>query len=258
MSVYASGNVAQQQQRQQHQQRLGELLEAVKQEFDFALNEASNFKQVKEDYDLKYNQQTAEMQQIRQTVFELEMAHRKIKEAYEEEILRLKTELENRDRQQIPGKANGAPFSYIGHQGNQHLPLPAPLKKEGKKDKDTHTGVTTETSIPPVSAVANSMPATLQKAPDTSTGIPVIDKTQYVVDPLQKALHIKEIPPFLCDLDVNKAHPDFKKQKPEYYVLFNPAFSRELDVELVHSLDHSSVVCCVRFSKNGELSLIHI
>ncbi|KAJ9094542.1 general transcription repressor [Naganishia cerealis] len=252
MSVYASGNVAQQQQRQQHQQRLGELLEAVKQEFDFALNEASNFKQVKEDYDLKYNQQTAEMQQIRQTVFELEMAHRKIKEAYEEEILRLKTELENRDRQQIPGKANGAPFSYIGHQGNQHLPLPAPLKKEGKKDKDTHTGVTTETSIPPVSAVANSMPATLQKAPDTSTGIPVIDKTQYVVDPLQKALHIKEIPPFLCDLDVNKAHPDFKKQKPEYYVLFNPAFSRELDVELVHSLDHSSVVCCVRFSKNGE------
>lgn len=251
MSVYASGNVAQQQQRQQHQQRLGELLEAVKQEFDFALNEASSFKQVKEDYDLKYNQQTAEMQQIRQTVFELEMAHRKIKEAYEEEILRLKTELENRDRQSIPGKANGTPFSYMGHQGMQHLPLPVPLKKEGKRDKETHPA---ETAIPPVSAAANAAPPGLgaHKNTETSSGLTVVDRTQYVVDPLQKALHVKEIPPFLSDLDINKANPDFRKQKPEYYVLYNPAFGRDLDVELVHSLDHSSVVCCVRFSKNGE------
>ena len=102
MSVYASSAQAQPNaalQQQRHQQRLNELLDAVKQEFDYAFNEASNYSKVKEDYDLKCSQQTAEMQQIRQTVYELEMAHRKIKEAYEEEILRLKTELENRDRQ---------------------------------------------------------------------------------------------------------------------------------------------------------------
>ena len=91
MSVYANlaqqqqTQALQQQQQQRHQQRLNELLEAIKLEFDFALNEASNYSKVKEDYDMKCNQQTAEMQQIRQTVYELEIAHRKIKEAYEEE-----------------------------------------------------------------------------------------------------------------------------------------------------------------------------
>lgn len=121
MSAYPTNTAAavqqqqsqqQHQQQQRHQQRLNELLEAVKQEFDFALSEASLFKQVKEDYDLKYNQQTAEMQQIRQTVYELEMAHRKIKEAYEDEILRLKTELENRDR--------AAAAAAQQHQHQQH------------------------------------------------------------------------------------------------------------------------------------------
>ncbi|CUM65503.1 uncharacterized protein PRCAT00003148001 [Priceomyces carsonii] len=257
MSVYST-TAAQQQQRQQHQQRLGELLDAVKQEFDFALNEASNFKQVKEDYDVKYNQQTAEMQQIRQTVYELEMAHRKIKEAYEEEILRLKTELESRDRQahqqQVQHKSNGLPFvggpgstsaaSFQGapHQGSQASP-PPPVKQSPAKQE-----------VKSVSPKApKSEPAKSENiVPETSSALNIIDKSQYIVNPAQRALHLKEIPPFLVDLDVSKANPDFKKQKPDYFVLYNPAFSRDLDVELIHSLDHSSVVCCVRFSKNGE------
>lgn len=80
----------------------------------------------------------------------------------------------------------------------------------------------------------------------------IIDKSQYIVNPAQKAAHVKEIPPFLQDLDVAKANPDFKKQNLDYYVLYNPAFARDLDVDLIHSLDHSSVVCCVRFSKDGK------
>ncbi|ODV66373.1 WD40 repeat-like protein [Hyphopichia burtonii NRRL Y-1933] len=220
----AAAQVQQQQQAQQqrHQQRLNELLEAVKQEFEFALTEASNFKQVKEDYDLKYNQQTAEMQQIRQTVYELEMAHRKIKEAYEEEILRLKTELENRDRQV---QAQQAQQQQQQAQAQAHAQQQA---SEINQDDSSKLN------------------------PETSTALSVIDRSQYIVDPQQKAVHIKDIPPFLTDLDVSKANPDFKKQKPGYYVLYNPAFKRDLDVDLIHSLDHSSVVCCVRFSKNGE------
>ncbi|KAF8000686.1 hypothetical protein HF325_004475 [Metschnikowia pulcherrima] len=204
MSVYASSaqgqpNAALQQQQQRHQQRLNELLDAVKQEFDYAFNEASNYSKVKEDYDLKCSQQTAEMQQIRQTVYELEMAHRKIKEAYEEEILRLKTE------------QTGAP-------------------KEQRR-----------------AAILDAYAAQEQLS-----ALTVIDKSQYIVNPLEKNSHVKEIPPFLSDLDFVKANPDFKKQTPEFYVLYNPALKRELDVDLMQSLDHSSVVCCVKFSKNGE------
>ncbi|CAN3355325.1 transcriptional repressor Tup1p [Diutina catenulata] len=225
-------------QRQQHQQRLSELLEQVKQEFDYALNEASNFKQVKEDYDLKYNQQTAEMQQIRQTVYELEMAHRKIKEAYEEEILRLKTELENRDRQAAmhPHKPNGQPVPY-GYQA------PAPQPAAAPAPPPTLKAAPVAPKIEPVKE---------KEAPETSTALTVVDSSLYIVNPAQKALHVKEIPPFLSDLDAQKANPDFKKQKLDYYVLYNPAFKRDLDVDLIHSLDHSSVVCCVRFSKDGK------
>lgn len=254
MSVYANSaqlqqNQAQQQQQQQrHQQRLNELLDAVKQEFDFALNEASNFSKVKEDYDLKCNQQTAEMQQIRQTVYELEMAHRKIKDAYEEEILRLKTELENRDRQAHQKPANGAQYPYSYQQQAPHVQQPPQQPPAIKLGPPKQESAKNSPKIP------KSDPAPVEKDQklEFSSALTVIDKSQYIVNPQEKNLHVKEIPPFLSDLDVMKANPDFKKQTPEFYVLFNPAFKRDLDVDLVQSLDHSSVVCCVKFSKNGE------
>lgn len=258
MSVYANstqqqqGQAQQQQQQQQrHQQRLNELLDAVKQEFDFALNEASNFSKVKDDYDLKCNQQTAEMQQIRQTVYELEMAHRKIKEAYEEEILRLKTELENRDRQVQQKQTNGAqyPYSYQQPAPPQHAHAhqqPPVIKLAGKSESAKNSPRMPKTEPP----AAVAPPA--DKYQEFSSAVTVIDKSQYVVNPAEKNVHIKEIPPFLTDLDVMKANPEFKKQSPEYYVLYNPAFKRSLDVEMMQSLDHLSVVCCVKFSKSGE------
>lgn len=281
MSVYASsaqlqpGQAQQQQQQQQqrHQQRLNELLDAVKQEFDFALNEASNFSKVKEDYDLKCNQQTAEMQQIRQTVYELEMAHRKIKEAYEEEILRLKTELESRDRQAHQKPTNGAPYAYPYQQ------LQPPQPPQQSQQPAQHQAPHQIQQGPPSQSpqVQTQQPPTIKQMPKQeyakkspinpkveaaaqpetkplpeSSSLTVIDNSQYLVNPAEKNLHVKEIPPFLSDLDVMKANPDFKKQSPEYYVLYNPALKRELDVDLMQSLDHSSVVCCVKFSKNGE------
>ncbi|KAM9939599.1 hypothetical protein OXX80_000920 [Metschnikowia pulcherrima] len=293
MSVYASSaqgqpNAASQQQQQRHQQRLNELLDAVKQEFDYAFNEASNYSKVKEDYDLKCSQQTAEMQQIRQTVYELEMAHRKIKEAYEEEILRLKTELENRDRQ-AHQKNNGAPqYSYqqplpqqpqehvttqvsqaqAAHQQQQQAQQQAHQQQQ-QAHQQAQAQAQQQVQQPPiikpqqpkldskVSPVASKIEPVPQHqdayaAQEQSSALTVIDKSQYIVNPLEKNSHVKEIPPFLSDLDFVKANPDFKKQTPEFYVLYNPALKRELDVDLMQSLDHSSVVCCVKFSKNGE------
>lgn len=278
MSVYANSQLQQSQsqlqlQKREHQRRLNELLDSIKQEFDFAYHEASNYSKVKEDYDLKCNQQTAEMQQIRQTVYELEMAHRKIKEAYEEEILRLKTELENRDRQAHLGKPNGAPtpqypYSYQQQQHQQQpqqppqpQQQPPPPVSHQQQQQQQQQPPLQPGSIKPPKAEAKKLPnvsrseSTVKdpsKALEFSSSLTVVDKSQYIVNPQEKNLHVKEIPPFLADLDVAKANPDFKKQTPDFYVLYNPAFKRDLDVDLVQSLDHSSVVCCVKFSKNGE------
>ena len=314
-----------------HQTRLNELLDAIKTEFDYALTEATSFKKIEDDYHLKYSQQNTELQQIRQTVYELEMAHRKIKEAYEEEILRLKTELENRDRQMKNGygqpqqpqqqpqqQAPPPPPPQQQQQQQQQVPLPQQnslpqqqipppqvQQQQQQQQPPQHHHQQQQQQIPPPHQTpippqqqpvqqqqqqqapppppqTQGLPAAIPQqsslqtpsaatasstntntntaaaaaaagpAPSASNALTIIDKSQYIVSPAQKANHVKEIPPYLSDLDVAKANPDFKKQNLDYYVLYNPAFARDLDVDLIHSLDHSSVVCCVRFSKDGK------
>lgn len=56
----------------------------------------------------------------------------------------------------------------------------------------------------------------------------------------------------LGDLDFEKLNPAFKKEGQDWFAVFNPEVPRVLDVELVHHLEHNSVVCCVRFSADGK------
>lgn len=56
----------------------------------------------------------------------------------------------------------------------------------------------------------------------------------------------------LSSLDFNMVPPEYRKDGGEYKVLYNPKIPRQLDVELVRSLRHTSVVCCVRFSNDGK------
>ncbi|RMJ21874.1 transcriptional repressor [Aspergillus sp. HF37] len=46
--------------------------------------------------------------------------------------------------------------------------------------------------------------------------------------------------------------PMQKREGVDWYAVFNPDVQRMLDVELVHHLVHDSVVCCVRFSRDGK------
>ncbi|KAI5803132.1 WD40-repeat-containing domain protein [Geopyxis carbonaria] len=56
----------------------------------------------------------------------------------------------------------------------------------------------------------------------------------------------------LADLDPERQPASLKKEGPDWFALFNPRVPRLLDVDLVHTLDHHSVVCCVRFSQDGK------
>ncbi|KAH7308214.1 transcriptional repressor TUP1 [Stachybotrys elegans] len=56
----------------------------------------------------------------------------------------------------------------------------------------------------------------------------------------------------LGELEPDAVPPHSKKQGADWYAIFNPGVSRVLDVDLVHSLVHESVVCCVRFSHDGK------
>ncbi|KFH43112.1 Transcriptional repressor rco-like protein [Hapsidospora chrysogenum ATCC 11550] len=56
----------------------------------------------------------------------------------------------------------------------------------------------------------------------------------------------------LGDLELDSLAPHNKKTGNEWHAIFNPQVQRVLDVDLVHSLQHDSVVCCVRFSQDGK------
>ncbi|KAF2257501.1 transcriptional repressor rco-1 [Lojkania enalia] len=56
----------------------------------------------------------------------------------------------------------------------------------------------------------------------------------------------------LADLEVEQLPDNLKKEGVDWFAVFNPRARRVLDVELVHNLPHQSVVCCVRFSLDGQ------
>ena len=56
----------------------------------------------------------------------------------------------------------------------------------------------------------------------------------------------------LADLAPDLLPPHQKREGDDWFAVFNPRVQRVLDVELVHTLQHESVVCCVRFSQDGK------
>jgi glucose repression regulatory protein TUP1 len=56
----------------------------------------------------------------------------------------------------------------------------------------------------------------------------------------------------LADLDPDQMRPDQKREGEDWFAVFNPNVRRVLDVDLLHTLVHESVVCCVRFSRDGK------
>jgi glucose repression regulatory protein TUP1 len=57
---------------------------------------------------------------------------------------------------------------------------------------------------------------------------------------------------FPDDIDLHNIPPDLKQDGSDWFAVFNPKVKRVLDVKLVHTLMHESVVCCVRFSADGK------
>ncbi|KAI0822891.1 WD40-repeat-containing domain protein [Trametes gibbosa] len=80
--------------------------------------------------------------------------------------------------------------------------------------------------------------------------------------PPQGSSSANPIPPMPVDLsmDPHGVPPELKKEGPDWFAIFTPAGGevrdgqkkRALDVQLVHTLMHESVVCCVRFSADGK------
>jgi WD40 repeat protein len=52
--------------------------------------------------------------------------------------------------------------------------------------------------------------------------------------------------------DIDVIPPENKSKGPDWSALFNHNVKKVLDIKLVHSLVHESLVCCVKFSADGK------
>ena len=57
----------------------------------------------------------------------------------------------------------------------------------------------------------------------------------------------------LGDLNIADVSPNFKKEGEDWFAIFNPVFGRTLDVHLIHTFMHQSVVSSTCFSPDGRL-----
>lgn len=288
--------------------------------------------------------QSAELQQIRTTVYELEVEHHKMKERYEDEINRLKQRLQEAQRasaapQQHRGPGPQQPISQpapphqsqpshqpaLGHSSSgggvfggmmsgqppmdsqqqqqqqqqtpqsqqqpvhQGGPAPGPQSQgtpqsqqsqqqqqqsqpyPGYNGYSNSTAGQSSTAGAPQSTQNNGQQKPLTPAPGSNASVSVSPSSKpKQVDIVPTSSSASNGPATgansgqsaaenaimlgnnLGDLDIDKVPPELKKQKDDWFVLYNERAPRLLDVEMVQSLDHVSVVCCVRFSLDGK------
>lgn len=77
---------------------------------------------------------------------------------------------------------------------------------------------------------------------------------QQVVPPQQVAQPLPGVAPTfsLVDQDLDSTPPQYKRQGEDWFAIFNKHVPRQLDVAILHTFEHNSVVCCVRFSADGK------
>jgi glucose repression regulatory protein TUP1 len=60
------------------------------------------------------------------------------------------------------------------------------------------------------------------------------------------------VPFSLVDQDLDSTPANYKRQGEDWFAIFNKNVPRTLDVSILHTFEHPSVVCCVRFSADGK------
>ncbi|KAJ4292189.1 general transcription repressor [Collariella sp. IMI 366227] len=215
--------------------RLNELLDQVRAEYE------SHVRQT-ETYEHQIQAQVQEMQIIREKVYQMEQAQISLKQKYDEEVALLRRQLESRGGP--PGPMNPPP---------QHVGPPQPPPPQiGNPGNNTIISAILAGQAPAAG------PATLQintpvpyNGPGQSPQVPTHptpDHGRMVQHPPPPGPHTNA----LGDLDVERLPNHIKKMKDDWWAIFNQHVPRVLDVDLVHTLQHESVVCCVRFSHDGK------
>ncbi|CAO3595379.1 unnamed protein product [Absidia cylindrospora] len=252
------------------QNRLLELLDNVRTEFEQLTQDAIVCKNQRDEFELKMTSQVQEMGHIQQSLMDLERAQQVMKKQYEEEITRLRQQLDQHGQHLpsgSPGYASGAPNGYTqppppmldSNHPSQHHPMytsgpppppppsgphgPPPPPLSGSpyaNGSPAHQMASPQTGVAPPPP---PLPSTAQRAPSNSVVKPGAGP------PMQ---HPDVSPGGFSEMDPESIPANMKVEGQDWFALFNPKAQRYLKVDLLHTFDHGSVVCCVKFSADGR------
>ncbi|KAL8279445.1 hypothetical protein RQP46_008257 [Phenoliferia psychrophenolica] len=170
------------------------------------------------------------------------------------------------------GERERGPMTPMGGKGKPELSRPNPSfpTKSGQNNNNSNS-TPLSSSLPPTPSAAppppvlsrppstnpsgsgpplhHPMPVPLPLPPITTTGTTT---STSAAEPEQPR------PPFHQQSSAEQFDPetvtrDLKKEGSDWMTMFNPNVKRVLDVGLVHTLVHDSVVCCVKFSPDGKI-----
>ncbi|KAI9015889.1 WD40-repeat-containing domain protein [Phycomyces nitens] len=334
------------------QNRIIEVLDAIRAEFDKMTQDIYLYKSEKDEFEHKMAQQTQEMSNFQQSLSEIERSQQTLKKQYEDEIARLRQQLEQAQSRtgggggggsngnsngsisnghselapglipassaglhthQPPPPNIGPGSNYFGGIMNAHgqgplglvappqmsesnyplqaAPLPsAPSNYISSTGPPMYQGPTKAMSQPPPPATAAPPPATTPSGPyhpkeewhpgygfsQRASNTPAVQNPmdmnsgskrksgsippgppsgQMIMPtgrPAPKAQTGAAITGNLADVDPESVPANMKTEGKDWFALFNPKVPRSLQVNLMHTLEHSSVVCCVKFSADGR------
>ncbi|KAI9253551.1 WD40-repeat-containing domain protein [Sporodiniella umbellata] len=309
------------------QNRILEMLETIRNDFEQLSQELYVCKTQRDDFEHKMNQQISEMNSFQQSLLELERTQQNQKKQYEDEISRLRQQIETRmpsgsstiplhpipppptpQQQQPPSQAPHQPpptigpgSNYFGGIMNAHTQGPPglvapPIPEQSPAQPSPHyaaylngsqygRGIPTPPSsghpqrpewgnygyrpgpsVPPSSEAKRKSNASTSSAPPSQ-----IQHHQLKQQLLQKQQPQPQValsrPPsvnkiaspslsasgHLADVDPENVPANMKVEGQDWFALFNPKAPRQLKVNLVQTMEHKSVVCCVKFSADGRL-----
>ncbi|RSH78482.1 general transcription repressor [Apiotrichum porosum] len=212
-------------------QRLGEWFELIKNEFENVAQDNAIWKAQRDEYEAQMAQQITELGMIRKTLYELEGTHAKVRQEYEAEIARLRRELETR----------GPPGNGPAPNSPPHLPAPGGQERDGGPGYPSLPG-------PPL----NGGEPGASRSPYPLAPIPRPASTSIDRKESRSVAPPGSPPPHLSDLDPDNVSRELKKEGSDWFAIWSQTTKKVLDVSLVHSLVHDTVVCCVKFSHDGK------
>eukprot|EP01087_Luapelamoeba_hula_P024312 TRINITY_DN9208_c0_g1_i1.p1 TRINITY_DN9208_c0_g1~~TRINITY_DN9208_c0_g1_i1.p1 ORF type:complete len:614 (-),score=71.46 TRINITY_DN9208_c0_g1_i1:220-2061(-) len=311
--------------------RVTELLDNLKSEYETLAHDANVYKMQRDDYERKLQAQLGELNNLQQTLYDLERNHTKMKQTLEEEVMRWRSrQMGGGGAPPVPvgegpatatpsslapplSSTNQSPFTQRDTVARTNGTPPLMPEKENvmlARGSSSGLGNTTLFTYPGISSgldakrmypPSNTAPSTggtkrtraesffpdqdkpltlspindnPRKDKDTEdvmiAPIREMESNGDVKEPPQKRLHVSQSfdrlgggtsPSGNMHLNPPKEEQEETEQqdehsncirKDDWIVGYNPTVPRSIAIDMQHTEEHSSVVCCVRFSNDGN------